>query len=114
MLPSGRPTFGPQGLALRALGPVIERVHGHDLWPPMQPEALRLLIREKLQDGRLPRESAPRVRGSTGDGATSDACGEVITANQVMMKVGLYTGAKKSWCFHADCFMLWNTERGQL
>ena len=80
----------------------------------MQPEVLRLLIREKLQDGRLPRESAPRVRGSAGAGATCDACGEVITANQGMMEVGLYTGNKKSWCLHADCFMLWDTERGQL
>ena len=53
-------------------------------------------------------------RGSPGDGATCDACGEIITANQVMMELGIYTGDKKSWCFHADCFMLWNTERGQL
>jgi hypothetical protein len=88
----------------------------------MQPEALRLLIREKLQDGRLPRESAPRVRGSPGHGATCDACGEIITANQVMVELGLYRGVElglyrgndKSWCLHADCFMLWDTERGQL
>jgi hypothetical protein len=54
------------------------------------------------------------VRGSPGDDATCDACGEIITANQVMMEVDLYIGDEKSWCFHADCFMLWNTERGQL
>jgi hypothetical protein len=80
----------------------------------MQREALRLLIREKLQDSRLPRESAPRVRVSSGDGARCDACGEIITANQVMMEVGIYTGDKKSWCLHADCFMLWDTERRRL
>jgi hypothetical protein len=80
----------------------------------MHTEALSLLIQEKLQDGRLPHDSAPRVRVSPGDGATCDACGEIITAKQVMMELGLYTGDDKCWCFDADCFMLWNTERGQL
>ncbi len=51
----------------------------------MQTEAIRLLIREKLQDGRLPHDGAPKMRGSPGDGATCDACGEIITANQLMM-----------------------------
>jgi hypothetical protein len=77
----------------------------------VQPEALRALIREMLQDGRLPRDSAQRVRGSPGDGATCDACGEIITANQVMMEVGPFPGEKQSLCFHADCFQLWNAER---
>ena len=77
----------------------------------MQTEALRLLIREKLQDGRLPYDSVPRVRGSPGDGATCDACGRSSQANQVMMEVGPYTGEKKSLCFYADCFQLWNAER---
>ena len=80
----------------------------------MHTAALRLLIREKLQDGQLPRDSAPRLRGSPGNGATCSACAEIITANQVMMELGLYKGDMKSWCFHADCFMLWDTERGQL
>ena len=77
----------------------------------MQTDALRLLIRQKLQDGRLPTDSAPKVRGSPGDGATCDACEEIITANQLMMEVSPYTGDKKSLCFHADCFQLWNVER---
>jgi hypothetical protein len=77
----------------------------------MQTEAIRLLIREKLQDGRLPYDSAPKMRGSPGDGATCDACGEIIRANQMMMEVGPYTGEKKSLCFHADCFQLWNAAR---
>ena len=77
-------------------------------------QAIRSLIREKLQDGRLPPDRAPRVRGGPADDATCDACGEIITANQVMMEVDLYIGDEKSWCFHADCFILWNTKRGQL
>jgi hypothetical protein len=31
-----------------------------------------------------------------------------------MMELGLYRGDDKSWCLDADCFMLWETERGQL
>ena len=81
----------------------------------MDAEALHLLalrIREKLQDGRLPRDSNPRARGSSrGDGAICDACGVTITADQVMMEVGPLTGEKRSLCLHADCFQLWNVER---
>jgi len=77
----------------------------------MEAEALRLVIRTKLTDGRLPRDSSPGARGSPGDGATCDACGEIITADQVMMEVGPLTGEKGSLCFHADCFQLWNAER---
>jgi len=92
----------------------------HPCYPPaaspwrataMDAQALRLLIREKLQDGRLPRDSSLRARGSPGDGATCDACEEIITADQVMMEVGPLTGEKRSLCFHADCFQLWNAER---
>ena len=80
----------------------------------MDAEALRLLalrIRKKLLDGRLPRDSSLRARGSPGDGATCDACGEIITADQVMMEVGPFTGERRSLCLHADCFHLWNVER---
>src|SRR2546422_6626259 len=65
----------------------------------MDAEALRFLalrIREKLQDGRLPRDSSPIARGSPGDGAICDACGAIITADQVMMEVGPLTGGKRS------------------
>jgi len=37
--------------------------------------------------------------------------GAIITADQVMMEVGPFTGEKRSLCFHADCFQLWNVER---
>jgi len=80
----------------------------------MNAEALHLLalrIREKLQDGRLPRDSSPRARGNPGDGAICDACGAIITADQVMMEVRPFTGEKRSLCFHADCLQLWNVER---
>jgi hypothetical protein len=74
-------------------------------------EAIRRLIQQKLQDGRLPHQHAARARESTGDGAICDACGQIITANQVMMEIGSFSGERSALCFHADCFQLWNTER---
>jgi hypothetical protein len=74
-------------------------------------EAIRLLIQQRLQNGRLPHDDAPGARESPGDGAICDACGEIITANQVMMEVGPFPGEKEPLCFHADCFQLWNAER---
>ena len=40
----------------------------------MESEALRLLIRQKLQDGRLPLNSMPRFWGGPADGEVCDAC----------------------------------------
>jgi hypothetical protein len=73
-------------------------------------EAIRRLIQQKLQDGRLPHQNAARARGSPGDGAICDACGQIITANQVMMEVGSFPGEQPSLCFHSDYFQLWNAE----
>ncbi len=58
------------------------------------------------------RTTAPRKCGEVlATVPTCDACGEIVRANQMMMEVGPYTGEKKSLCFHADCFQLWNAAR---
>ena len=92
-----------------------DQAEGHTVTTPSANDprqaAIRGLIRAKLQDARLPIAGAQSVRGSPGDGATCDACGEIITANQMMIKVGPYPGDKTSLCLHADCFELWNAER---
>jgi hypothetical protein len=73
-------------------------------------EAIRLLIQQRLQDGRLPHDKAP-ARWSRGDGALCDACGEITTTNQVMMEAGPSANEKQqSLCFHDDCCQLWNAE----
>ena len=52
----------------------------------MEAEALRLLIRSKLNDGRLPYNSMPRFWGGPGDGEQCDACDTRITKEQFVME----------------------------
>ena len=47
---------------------------------------LRLLIQEKLADGRLPRAPIPRMWGGPGHGETCDGCGEIVTSAQTVME----------------------------
>jgi hypothetical protein len=54
--------------------------------PPKEAEALRLFIRSKLNDGRLPYNSMPRFWGGPGDGATCDTCDTRITNEQLVME----------------------------
>ncbi len=51
----------------------------------MEVEALRLLIWEKLQDGRLPHERISRAQSSPADGQKCDACEKLITMAQFVM-----------------------------
>ena len=46
----------------------------------MDQPTLRLLIQEKLADGRLPRAPIPRVWGGPGHGESCDGCGETVTS----------------------------------
>jgi hypothetical protein len=49
-------------------------------------EAIRILIREKLRDGRLPYDSTPRFWGGPADGEVCDACEKPITKQQLVME----------------------------
>lgn len=79
----------------------------------MDKPVLRLMIQEKLADGRLPHDSIPRMWGGPGHGETCDGCGEIVTTTQMVME-GLSTdsGAKDSGVqFHVACFHMWDVER---
>jgi hypothetical protein len=68
----------------------------------MDKSTLRLLIQEKLTDGRLPRERLPRMWGGQGAGETCDACGETVTRAQKGMEILDATGAGCSSTSHAS------------
>jgi hypothetical protein len=78
----------------------------------MDNEALRLLIRSKLNDGRLPYDSMPRFWGGAGDGEQCDVCDTLITREQVVMEgiASVFT-SKKPVQFHVQCFYVWDAER---
>jgi hypothetical protein len=74
----------------------------------MDPEAIRALIRTKLQAGRLPRDSTPRAFARPGNWQKCAAC----EAKALLMKeVYPLTNDRKSVRFHGDCCTLWNDER---
>ena len=75
----------------------------------MDQPILRLLIREKLADGRLPHTPVPRVWSGSGSGETCDGCGQTVTEAEMAME-GLDA---KGWGvqFHVACFHLWDVER---
>lgn len=75
----------------------------------MDTSTLRLLIRGKLADGRLPHDHIPRMWGGPGDGETCDGCDETVTKGQMIME-----GLDTSGCgvqFHVACFYVWDAER---
>ena len=73
---------------------------------------VRTLIREKLQDGRLPLTKMPRFSGSPADGEVCDACDKPITKQQLVMEGMVSTRSdKKPAQFHVRCFQIWEVER---
>lgn len=81
----------------------------------MDDEALHILIAQKLQEGRLPRKSVPRVWGGPGNGETCDACGAAITKNQLGIEgISLAAGGGRPMQLHASCFQIWEAERRRL
>ena len=76
------------------------------------PDALRVLIRTKLADGRLPHDHAPGVWGGAGRGETCNACEEVITESQFVMD--RVRDNMQTVQFHVQCFYVWDIERDAL
>jgi hypothetical protein len=76
----------------------------------MKIEALRLLIREKVEDGRLPHEAISRVQSCPADGEKCDACERRITMAQFVV-TGSTLAGRGSIQLHVQCFQLWDDER---
>jgi hypothetical protein len=75
----------------------------------MENHPLRLIIRAKLADGRLPHDHIPRLWGGPGNGETCDACEETVSKAQMIMEgIGTAGGGVQ---FHVACFYLWDSER---
>ena len=75
----------------------------------MEQPLLRLLIQEKLADGRLPSAPIPRVLGGLGSGQTCDGCNETVTHAQPVVE-NLDAGGR-GIRLHVACFHVWNVER---
>jgi hypothetical protein len=76
----------------------------------MHEPTLTLLINRKLADGKLPRNSIPRIWGGPGNGEFCDACEAIITPKELIME-GIAEGGGGVQ-FHVQCFYLWDSIRG--
>jgi len=74
----------------------------------MELEAIRVLIRAKMQDGRLPRDRGPQAFGHPGNLENCGACGRVLRTSRLMMEVRKST---TGFFFHGDCYLLWIEEQ---
>jgi hypothetical protein len=78
----------------------------------MERNFIRLCIREKLQDGRLPVNSISSVGGRPGDGEKCDACDDAITNEQLTVEgISVESDGARPIIPHVACFQLWESER---
>jgi hypothetical protein len=75
----------------------------------MEQRLLRLVIQEKIADGRLPSAPLPRVYDGRGTGQICDGCGEPVTQAQTVVE-NLDAGSRAAR-FHVACFHIWDVER---
>jgi hypothetical protein len=76
----------------------------------MDQPILRLLIQQKLTDGRLPQERHPTMWGGQGAGETCDACAETVTETQMLIEAQ-DLDARGCVQLHVACFQVWDVER---
>ena len=79
----------------------------------MDTDAIRDLIRKKLQEDRLPRDSTPRVFRRPGNWQKCAVCEESLAKPHLMVEVYPLANGKVVR-FHHDCYTLWNEERRSL
>ena len=79
----------------------------------MSEETLRLLIRTKIQDGRLPRGRLPSaITGGPGDESRCGVCDRIITKSELMMLLPQSeespANTERTIPLHGDCFQMWS------
>ena len=82
------------------------------LFQRMDPTLLRELIRQRIQDGRLPRTPLIELGHGQGIGQACDACGSIIAQNQ-RMTVRMSADDWRTLRLHDDCFQMWDIEKGR-
>jgi hypothetical protein len=75
----------------------------------MTPDVARQLIRERIEEGSLPRDRTIELWHAPGFGQTCDGCGFAITTTDWMCLI-----CADDWRairLHEECFVLWQDER---
>jgi hypothetical protein len=77
----------------------------------VDPDVVPSLIRRRLQDGRLPHGRVWNPVNRAGDGQLCDACGAIVTSDQIAIEGSLAENVGRPLQFHALCFRIWDNER---
>jgi hypothetical protein len=78
----------------------------------MNDTAVRLVVRDKLAHGRLPRDRAGAVRTTNGNDEVCDACSRPVSAEDVLYKIT--RERSRAFLFHASCFAIWRDEQNSM
>jgi hypothetical protein len=76
----------------------------------MNDVVIRMLIRQRLHDGRLPRDRVIELGYGSGIGQQCDGCGATIERDQ-RMTVRISADDWRTLRLHEDCFQIWDAER---
>jgi hypothetical protein len=71
--------------------------------------ALRLRVRERIEDGRLPVMVPTRIDAGYGSGHVCVACDQAITSTQVEYELADYRDGRPLY-FHLGCHVVWQIE----
>jgi len=79
--------------------------------PCMDFATIRLIIRRKLENGRLPLERAANVSGGSPSGEACDGCDMAIGTGQLAMNGLTRKPGSRAMRLHLRCFEIWTQER---
>lgn len=83
----------------------------HIIGEAMENVVIRALIRDKLQDGRLPLNGIPRFWAGPSNGEECNGCDRFIAGPLVIEGIASALGGRTPLQMHVGCFAIWDEER---
>jgi hypothetical protein len=78
----------------------------------MNDAIVRLVVRDKIANGWLPRDRTGAVSATNGTDERCDACSAAVSPEEVLVRVS-HAGSRR-FAFHATCFAIWRDERNKM
>lgn len=75
-------------------------------------DTVRRVVRDKIADGRLPRDRIGAVSATYGANRVCDACSRPMSPDEVVYKLARMDS--DGFVFHATCFAIWRDERNSM
>ncbi len=78
----------------------------------MNDATVRQLVRDRIADGRLPRNRGGAISATNGGDERCDACSTPVSPEEVLLKIA-HEGFRRIRV-HASCFSVWRDERNKM